>query len=81
MKTVESFREIKKLPKNYFTISYGISTLMTPKYKELERHLPKAAAEDVLQEKVFLEISQNSLKNSCVRVSFLMKLQALRLQP
>ena len=30
----------------------------------------------VLQEKVFLEISQNSQENSCVRVSFLIKLQA-----
>ena len=29
----------------------------------------------VLQEKMFLEISQNSQENTCVRVSFLIKLQ------
>ena len=29
-----------------------------------------------MQEKVFLEISQNLQENTCVRVSFLMKLQA-----
>ena len=37
---------------------------------------PEAATRDVLQEKVFLEISQNSQENTCVRVSFLIKLQA-----
>ena len=31
---------------------------------------------DVFCEKVFLEISQNSQKNTCARVSFLIKLQA-----
>ena len=31
-------------------------------------------------EKVFLEISQNSHENTCARVSFLIKLQALGLQ-
>ena len=30
--------------------------------------------------KVFLEILQNSQENTCARVSFLIKLQALRLQ-
>ena len=30
----------------------------------------KAATEGVLEEKVFLEISQNSLENTCVRASF-----------
>ena len=30
--------------------------------------------------KVFLEISQNSQENACARVSFLVKLQAWRLQ-
>ena len=35
----------------------------------------KAATSGVLEEKVFLEISQNSQENTCVRVSFLIKLQ------
>ena len=37
----------------------------------------EAATRGVLWEKVFLEISQNSQKNTCARVSFLIKLQAL----
>ena len=36
----------------------------------------EAATGDVLSEKVFLEISQNSQGNTCARVSFLIKLQA-----
>ena len=36
----------------------------------------EAATRDVLLKKVFLEISQNSQENTCVRVSFLIKLQA-----
>ena len=34
----------------------------------------EAATRGVLQEKVFLEISQNSQENTCARVSFLIKL-------
>ena len=37
---------------------------------------PEAAIGGVLQEKVFLENSQNSQENTCVKVSFLIKLQA-----
>ena len=37
---------------------------------------PEAATGGVLQEKVFLEILQNSQENTCARVSFLIKLQA-----
>ena len=40
----------------------------------------EAATAGVLLKKVFLEISQNSQENTCVRVSFLIKLQALGLQ-
>ena len=40
----------------------------------------EAAIGGVLQEKVFLEISQNSLENTCARVSFLIKLQTEGLQ-
>ena len=36
----------------------------------------EAAARGVLWKKVFLEISQNSQENTCVKVSFLIKLQA-----
>ena len=36
----------------------------------------EAATRVVLQENVFLEISQNSQENTCARVSFLIKLQA-----
>ena len=35
----------------------------------------EAATGDVLQEKVFLEISQNSQRKTCARASFLTKLQ------
>ena len=35
----------------------------------------EAATGDVLQEKVFLEISQNSQGKTCARASFLIKLQ------
>ena len=38
--------------------------------------LIEAATEGVLQEKIFLEISQNSQENTCARVSFLIKLRA-----
>ena len=36
----------------------------------------EAATNGVLYKKVFLEISENSQENTCVRVSFLIKLQA-----
>ena len=41
----------------------------------------EAATGDVLWEKVFLEISQNSQKNSSARVSFSINLQAWGLRP
>ena len=40
----------------------------------------EAAIGGVLQEKVFLQILQNSQANTCARVSFLIKLQAQDLQ-
>ena len=42
----------------------------------LQTVLSEAATGGVLWKKVFLEISQNSQENTCVRVSFLIKLQA-----
>ena len=41
-------------------------------------HHTEAATGGVLLVKVFLEIWQNSHENTCARVSFLIKLQALR---
>ena len=40
----------------------------------------EAATRGVLFKEVFLEMSQNSQENTCTRVSFLIKLQALGLQ-
>ena len=36
--------------------------------------MAEAATRGALEEKMFLEISQNSKENTCVRVSFLIKL-------
>ena len=41
---------------------------------------PEAATGVVLEKKVFLNISQNSQGNTCVGVSFLIKLQGSGLQ-
>ena len=46
----------------------------------MNEKLTQAATEGVLQEKVFLEISQNSQENTCARVSFLINWQASGLQ-
>ena len=40
----------------------------------------EAATRGVLQQKVFLEISQNSQQNICARVSFLIKLNFIKKQ-
>ena len=45
--------------------------------KKLNQLRSEAATGGVTHEKMFLKISQNSQKNICVRVSFLMKLLAL----
>ena len=44
-------------------------------------HRTEAATGGVLSKKVFLEISQNSQKNTCVGVSCLIKLQTSGLLP
>ena len=44
--------------------------------KELDSEFIEAVTRGVLWKKVLLEISQNSQENTCVRVSFLIKLQA-----
>ena len=43
-------------------------------------YMLEAATRGVLWKKMFLEISQNLQKNTCAKVSFLIKLQALGLQ-
>ena len=43
------------------------------------QHHQEAATRGVLCKKVFLEVSQNSQKNACARVSFLIKLQVSRI--
>ena len=43
-------------------------------------YTPETATGGVLLETVFLEISQKSQENTCTRVSFSIKLQALSLQ-
>ena len=45
------------------------------KYEAMTQN-SEAATRGVLWKKVFLEISQNSQENTCVRVSFSIKLQA-----
>ena len=55
-----------------FQIILVISKFM----KNIDHDDAEAAAGGVLLEKVFLEISQNSQENTCVRVPFLIKLQA-----
>ena len=52
-----------------------LSTLKYIKYSSYLENT-EAATRGVLWKKVFLKISQNSQENSCVRVSFLIKLQA-----
>ena len=46
----------------------------------LHQLLTEAATRGALCKKVFLEISQNSLENTCARASFLIKLLASGLQ-
>ena len=45
-------------------------------YKTSSQILPEAVAQRCSVKKVFLEISRNSQENTCVRVSFSIKLQA-----
>ena len=45
-------------------------------FPDTKTKVPKAVAQRCSVKKVFLEISLNSQKNTCARVSFLIKLQA-----
>ena len=57
----------------HFEVSCSQESIHLNRSKRKEK---EAATGDVLWEKVFLEISQNSQENTCVGVSFLIKLQA-----
>ena len=74
-------------------ISYRLSTFTTYTHYKVfmnelffniaEKHVTdfvEAVIQRCSVKKVFLEISQNLQENTCARVSFLIKLQALRLQ-
>ena len=56
------------------------TTVIITQRDDLKELFGEAAIRGVLQEKVFLEISQNPQENTCARVSFLIKLQASGLQ-
>ena len=56
----------------FFTKTYLLVLLLLP--------IAQAVIRSCCEEKVFLESSQNSLENTAVRASFLIKLQALGLQ-
>ena len=49
------------------------------RYFDMEMLYAEAVVRRCSVNKVFLEISQNSQENTCARVSFLIKLQALQL--
>ena len=51
------------------------TTVIITQRDDLKELFGEAAIRGVLQEKVFLEISQNPQENTCARVSFLIKLQ------
>ena len=59
----------------WFNCNIKTVTLRCSIEKVFQKQSPKVT---VLWRKVFLEISQNSQENTCVRVSFLIKLQALK---
>ena len=50
-------------------------------WEKVFHNISEAAVRRCSVEKVFLEISQNSQEDTCVRVSFLIKLQASGLRP
>ena len=66
----------KKLVSVLFNFLKKIHKLVYELKREKYMIFTEAATRGVLQEKVFLGISQNSQENTCDRVSFLIKLQA-----
>ena len=67
---------ISNWQKSTFRIAVAELIALMPYNSDIFFLALEAATGDVLYEKVFLEISQNSQKNSSARVSFLTKLQA-----
>ena len=68
---LSSFNKTLKNP-----IKNDVKTCVTA-YIHATTYILQAATRGVLCKKLFLEISQNSQENTCARVSFLIKLQAL----
>ena len=66
--------------RNYLDLILGTWDRNCCNMENLRCFESEAAIIGLLWDKVFLEISQNSQKNSCARVSFLIKLQASGLQ-
>ena len=66
----------KKLVSVLFNFFKKIHKLVYELKREKYMIFTEAATRGVLQEKVFLGISQNSQENTCDRVPFLIKLQA-----
>ena len=65
-------------PQNTLTNSsgeFGLDEILTECKVSIFLKRAEAVARRCSVKKVFLEISQNSLENTCVRVSFLAKLQ------
>ena len=66
------------LSKAFDTVNHSILNGLKPEM--LQKLLSEAVVKRCSVKKVLLEISQNSQKNTCARVSFLIKLQASGLQ-
>ena len=66
------------MKKRAFTKIWSSGAAKTTRYEKLSSS--EAAVQMCSIKKVFLEILQNSQKNTCARVSFLIKLQALSVQ-
>ena len=54
--------------------------MLSRRYSELKLKDIRSSLEDVLQNRWYLQNSQISQENTCVGISFLIKLQALKLQ-
>ena len=64
----------------YCHTTNGMFIFLTRNQKNIKRGDTEAVARRCSVKKVFLDISQNSQENTCVKVSFLIKLQASGLQ-
>ena len=77
LKNAQKQMDCKNLYQGKDSIFKSIGAFHLFKYSTMVVCIVEAATRGVPLEKVFLEISQNWLENNCVRVTFLIKLQAL----